>query len=149
ASNVSRAALEIEHIFRESGAPAGLFRTLLVPGSQVEGIITDARIAAITLTGSDSTGVAVASTAGRNLKKTVLELGGSDAFIVLEDADLDSAAQMAVKSRFQNSGQSCIAAKRFIVVSSALDAFTEKLVAAAAKLSVGDPLDRETQVGPL
>src|SRR5262249_24226612 len=149
ASNVSRAALEIERIIHESGAPAGLFRTMLVPGGQVDRIIADARIAAITLTGSDSTGVAVASTAGRCLKKTVLELGGSDAFIVLEDADLDGATQMAVRSRFQNSGQSCIAAKRFIVVSSVLDAFTEKFVAATARLRVGDPLDRETQVGPM
>jgi succinate-semialdehyde dehydrogenase/glutarate-semialdehyde dehydrogenase len=149
ASNVSRAALEIERIIRECDAPAGLFRTLLVPGSQVDRVIADPRIAAVTLTGSDLTGVAVASTAGRNLKKAVLELGGSDAFIVLEDADLDAAAQMAVRSRFQNTGQSCIAAKRFIVVSSVLDAFTDRFVAAAASLRVGDPLVRETQVGPV
>jgi succinate-semialdehyde dehydrogenase/glutarate-semialdehyde dehydrogenase len=149
ASNVSRAALEIEALFAQSGAPAGLFRTVLVPGAQVERLIADPRVAAVTLTGSDPAGVAVASAAGRNLKKSVLELGGSDAFIVLEDADLDSAAEIGVRSRFQNTGQSCISAKRFIVVDAVADAFTEKLVAAAARLRVGDPLQRETQIGPM
>jgi acyl-CoA reductase-like NAD-dependent aldehyde dehydrogenase len=149
ASNVSMAALEIEHIFRECGFPAGVFRTVLVPGAQTGRLIEDGRIAAVTLTGSDLAGVAVASTAGRVLKKTVLELGGSDAFIVLADADLDGAAQMAVRARYQNTGQSCIAAKRFIVVESVAEEFERKFVEAASKLRVGDPLSRETQVGPM
>ena len=149
ASNVSRAALDIERIFRESGLPEGVFRTLLIPGAEAERLIADPRIAAVTLTGSDLAGVAVASASGRALKKTVLELGGSDAFIVLEDADLDGAAQMAVRARFQNTGQSCIAAKRFIVVEAVAEAFERKFVEEASKLQVGDPLDRQTQIGPV
>ncbi len=149
ASNVTGAALAIERVFREAGLPEGAFRTLIVPGSEVERIIADPRIAAVTLTGSDAAGVSVAAAAGRALKKTVLELGGSDPFIVLEDADLDAAARMAVRSRYQNTGQSCIAAKRFIVADAVAESFVEKLAAEAARLRVGDPLDRETQVGPL
>ena len=149
ASNVSLTALKIERIFRECGLPEGAFRTVLVPGSETRSLIEDHRVAAVTLTGSDAAGVAVASTSGRALKKTVLELGGSDAFIVLEDAYLDAAAQMAVRARYQNTGQSCIAAKRFIVVESVADNFEKKFVDAAAKLRTGDPLDRETQVGPM
>jgi len=149
ASNVTGAALAIERVFREAGLPEGTFRTLIVPGSEVERIIADPRIAAVTLTGSDVAGVSVAAAAGRALKKTVLELGGSDPFIVLEDADLDAAARTAVRSRYQNTGQSCIAAKRFIVADAVAEPFVEKLVAEAARLRVGDPLDRETQVGPL
>ena len=149
ASNVSRVALEIEHIFQACGLPHGAFRTVLVPGAETRPLIEDSRIAAVTLTGSEEAGVAVAATSGRVLKKNVLELGGSDAFIVLEDADLNAAAQMAVKARYQNTGQSCIAAKRFIVVEAVADAFTEKFIVAAAKLKVGDPLDRETQIGPM
>jgi succinate-semialdehyde dehydrogenase/glutarate-semialdehyde dehydrogenase len=148
ASNVTRCALEIEQLFADS-APDTIFRTVVAPGSEVEALIADRRIAAVTLTGSDAAGVAVASAAGHALKKTVLELGGSDAFIVLEDADLDAAAQMAVKARFQNTGQSCIAAKRFIVVESVAEDFEKKFVEAAAKLKVGDPLDRATQIGPV
>jgi acyl-CoA reductase-like NAD-dependent aldehyde dehydrogenase len=148
ASNVTRCALEIERLFADA-APDAIFRTILTPGSAVEALIADRRIAAVTLTGSDAAGVAVASAAGHALKKTVLELGGSDAFIVLEDADLDAAAQMAVKARFQNTGQSCIAAKRFIVVEGVAGDFEEKFVEASAKLKVGDPLDRATQIGPL
>src|SRR5690348_6616192 len=149
ASNVTGAALAIERVFREAGLPEGAFRTLIVPGDAVERIIADPRIAAVTLTGSDAAGVAVASAAGHALKKTVLELGGSDAFIVLEDADLDAAAQMAVKARFQNTGQSCIAAKRFIVVERVAGDFEQKFVEATAKLKMGDPLDRATQIGPV
>ncbi len=149
ASNVSRSALEIERVFRESGAPDGLFQTLLVPGGQVATIIRDPRIAAVTLTGSEPAGVSVASASGSVLKKTVLELGGSDAFIVLEDADLEGAAQMATRSRFQNTGQSCIAAKRFIVVESVYDEFIERFVSETKALKVGDPLDRATQIGPM
>lgn len=149
ASNVSLAALEIERIFQESGLPEGVFRTVLVPGAETAKLIADPQIAAVTLTGSDPAGVAVGSASGRVLKKAVLELGGSDAFIVLEDADLDAAAQMAVRARFQNTGQSCIAAKRFIVVESVADAFEQKFVEAAAQLQVGNPLDRQTQIGPI
>jgi acyl-CoA reductase-like NAD-dependent aldehyde dehydrogenase len=149
ASNVSITALEIERIFRECGLPEGAFRTVLVPGSETRSLIEDRRVAAVTLTGSDAAGIAVASASGHSLKKNVLELGGSDAFIVLEDADLDAAAQMAVRARYQNTGQSCIAAKRFIVVESIADAFEKKFVDATSKLHMGDPLDRETQVGPM
>jgi succinate-semialdehyde dehydrogenase/glutarate-semialdehyde dehydrogenase len=149
ASNVSGVALEIERIFRECGLPQGVFSTLLVRGAETERLIADPRIAAVTLTGSVEVGASVAALSGRALKKTVLELGGSDAFIVLADADLDQAAQVAVTARFQNTGQSCIAAKRFIVVESIAEAFEEKFVQAAAKLRVGDPLNRQTQLGPL
>jgi acyl-CoA reductase-like NAD-dependent aldehyde dehydrogenase len=148
ASNVTRCAMEIERLFADS-APDAIFRTILLPGAAVEALIADKRIAAVTLTGSDAAGVSVASAAGHALKKTVLELGGSDAFIVLEDADLDAAAQMAAKARFQNTGQSCIAAKRFIVVEGVAEAFEGKFAAAAATLRVGDPLERMTQIGPL
>src|SRR3989442_1730955 len=149
ASNVSLAALEIERIFKESGLPEGVFRTVLVPGAETAKLIADPRIAAVTLTGSDPAGVAVGSASGHALKRSVLELGGSDAFIVLDDADLDAAAQMAVRARFQNTGQSCIAAKRFIVVEAVADAFEQKFVEVAAQLRVGDPMERETQIGPM
>lgn len=149
ASNVSRCALRIERIFHESGLPHGAFRTVLVPGAETGSLIADHRIAAVTLTGSEEAGIAVASASGRALKKNVLELGGSDAFIVLEDADLDAAAQMAVRARYQNTGQSCIAAKRFIVVEAVADTFERKFAEAAGKLHVGDPFDRQTQIGPM
>ncbi len=149
ASNVSRVALDIERIFQESGLPEGTFKTVLVPGAETRSLIEDPRIAAVTLTGSDAAGVAVASTSGGVLKKNVLELGGSDAFIVLEDADLDAAAQTAARARYQNTGQSCIAAKRFIVVEAVAQPFESKFVEAAAKLRVGDPLDHQTQIGPM
>ncbi len=149
ASNVSRVALDIERIFQESGLPQGAFKTVLVPGAETRSLIEDRRIAAVTLTGSEAAGIAVASTSGGVLKKNVLELGGSDAFIVLADADLDAAAQTAARARFQNAGQSCIAAKRFIVVESVAQEFERKFVEAAAKLRVGDPLDSQTQVGPM
>src|SRR3989454_443104 len=149
ASNVSRVALHIERIFQEAGLPQGILRTVLVPGSETRRLIEDPRIAAVTLTGSEVAGVEVAGTSGHVLKKTVLELGGSDPFIVLADADLDEAAQVAVTARFQNNGQSCIAAKRFIVVDSVADAFEQKFVANTARLKVGDPLEYDTRVGPL
>ena len=149
ASNVSLCALKLEQIFHECGFPSGVFRTVLVPGAETGSLIADKRIAAVTLTGSDAAGVAVASASGHALKKNVLELGGSDAFIVLEDADLDGAAQMAVRARFQNTGQSCIAAKRFIVVESVAEAFEKKFVDAAKQLNVGDPLKRDIQIGPM
>jgi len=149
ASNVPGCALAIQEIFETAGLPQGLFRTLLVPGSKVERLIADPRIHAVTLTGSSEVGEQVASTAGRYLKKQVLELGGSDPFIVLADADLDAAAATAVRARNQNNGQSCIAAKRFIVEESVADRFTETFVAGVKALRVGDPLQRETNVGPL
>ena len=138
ASNVTRCALEIERLFADS-APDAIFRTILAPGSEVEALIADRRIAAVTLTGSDAAGVSVASAAGHALKKTVLELGGSDAFIVLEDADLDAAAQMAVKARFQNTGQSCIAAKRFIVVESVAEDFETEVCRGGGEAEDGRP----------
>lgn len=149
ASNVSGCALAIEEVLTAAGLPDGLFRTLLMSGPDAERLIADPRIAAVTLTGSDAAGSAVAAAAGRALKKTVLELGGSDAFIVLADADLDAAAQIGVRARFQNTGQSCIAAKRFIVVDEVADAFTEKFVHYASQLKEGDPLDPGTQLGPV
>ncbi len=149
ASNVSGVALEIERIFQECGLPQGVFSTVLLPGAEAERLIADPCIAAVTLTGSVEVGASVASISGRVLKKAVLELGGSDAFIVLADADLDQAVQVAVRARFQNAGQSCIAAKRFIVVESIAAAFEEKFVQAASKLHVGNPLNRQTQLGPL
>jgi acyl-CoA reductase-like NAD-dependent aldehyde dehydrogenase len=149
ASNVSGCALEIERIFRACGFPAGVFRTVLVRGAETARLIEDPRVAAVTLTGSEEAGMAVAATSGRALKKHVLELGGSDAFIVLEDADLDAAAEWATRSRFQNTGQSCIAAKRFIVVESVAADFERRFVEVASRLRMGDPLQRETQLGPL
>ncbi len=149
ASNVSRCALEIEHIFQACGLPEGIFRTVLVPGSETGRLIADRRIAAVTLTGSEGAGIAVASTSGSVLKKNVLELGGSDAFIVLADADIDQAAQVAATARFQNNGQSCIAAKRFIVVEAVADEFENKFAAAVSKLRVGDPMEYTTQIGPV
>jgi acyl-CoA reductase-like NAD-dependent aldehyde dehydrogenase len=149
ASNVPGCALAIEDVFSAAGLPEGVFRTLLVPGSRVEGIIADPRIAAVTLTGSSDVGERVASAAGRHLKKQVLELGGSDPFIVLADADLEAAAATAVRARNQNNGQSCIAAKRFIVEEAVADQFTQKFAAAVKALRVGDPMLRETNIGPL
>ncbi len=149
ASNVTQCALAIEEVFRESGFPRGTFRTLLVASSAVEGIIKDPRIAAVTLTGSEAVGSIVARTAGEALKKTVLELGGSDPFIVLADADPDGAVEFAVRSRFQNGGQSCISAKRFIVVEEVAEAFEQRLAEVTGRLRVGDPARRETQMGPM
>ena len=149
ASNVPGCAVAIEEIFRTAGLPEGLFRTVLVPGSKVEALIADPRIQAVTLTGSSEVGERVASAAGKHLKKQVLELGGSDPFIVLADADLDAAAATAVRARNQNNGQSCIAAKRFIVEEAVADQFTDKFASAVRALRVGDPMQRETNVGPL
>jgi succinate-semialdehyde dehydrogenase/glutarate-semialdehyde dehydrogenase len=148
ASNVPRCALAIEEIFREAGFPRGLFATALVGSSAVAALIADPRIVAVTLTGSDSAGSKIAEQAGRVLKKTVLELGGSDPFIVLADADLAAAARTAADARLVNSGQSCIAAKRFIVVEAVADQFLERFLAELRSRRMGDPLARETQVGP-
>ncbi len=149
ASNVPQCSLAIEEAFREGGLPEGAFRSLLVRGSAVEAIIADPRVKAVSLTGSSATGAHVASLAGRALKKCVLELGGSDPFIVLADADLQAAAVTAVRSRFQNVGQSCIAAKRFIVVQEVADEFERLFAGEVSALKVGDPLDRDTQIGPM
>jgi acyl-CoA reductase-like NAD-dependent aldehyde dehydrogenase len=149
ASNVSRCALEIEQVLRRAGFPEGAFGALLIPGGDVARVISDPRVRAVTLTGSDSTGSRVAAAAGENLKKTVLELGGSDAFVVLADADLEEAARVGAKSRFQNCGQSCIAAKRFIVVEDVAAEFERLLVEEAQRITVGDPRDERTQMGPM
>ncbi len=149
ASNTTGCALAIEAVFREAGFPDSVFRTLVIPGTRVRPVIEDRRIVAVTLTGSDAAGAQVAESAGRCLKKSVMELGGSDAFVVLEDADVEAAAKVGVRSRFQNCGQSCIAAKRFIVVEQVADRFEEAFVEAARQLQVGDPTDSETQMGPL
>lgn len=149
ASNVSRCSLEIERVVREAGAPAGVFASLILPPQAVEKLIGDRRVAAATVTGSEGAGAAVAKACGAALKKTVLELGGSDPFIVLADADIAQAAKTAVKARFQNNGQSCVAAKRFIVVREQLAAFTQSFATEAAKLRMGDPLLEETTIGPL
>jgi succinate-semialdehyde dehydrogenase / glutarate-semialdehyde dehydrogenase len=148
ASNVPRCALAIEEVFREAGFPAGLFATVLVSSAKVVKLIADPRIVAVTLTGSEQAGSIVAAQAGRELKKTVLELGGSDPFIVLGDADLARAARVAADARLINSGQSCIAAKRFIVVEPIADQFLERFKVELGSRRMGDPLARETQVGP-
>ena len=148
ASNVPCCALALEQLVRSAGLPLGLFAAVLVGSSAVERLIGDPRIRAVTLTGSDRAGREVAAAAGRELKKTVLELGGSDPFIVLEDADIDRTAAAAASARLINSGQSCIAAKRFIVIESVERRFLERFVAAMESRRVGDPLAAGTDVGP-
>jgi len=149
ANNVPECALAIEDIMKEAGCPDGLFATLLVDASKVAGIIADDRIAAVTLTGSTEVGAIVAAQAGKALKKQVLELGGSDPFIVLADADLEEAAKVAVKARYINVGQSCVNAKRFIVEESIADRFVELFLEGVAKLKIGDPMERDTNIGPM
>ncbi|MGH8279037.1 MAG: NAD-dependent succinate-semialdehyde dehydrogenase [Gammaproteobacteria bacterium] len=149
ADNVPGCGLALAEVFREAGFPEGVFQTLMIGIPQVENVINDVRIAAVTLTGSERAGRAVGSEAGAVLKKCVLELGGSDAFVVLEDADLAQAADTGVKSRYQNAGQSCIAAKRFIVVDQIAAAFLGEFKRRAEALRTGDPLDERTTLGPL
>src|SRR5215831_7139288 len=149
ASNVPQCALALEQLFADAGAPAGVFQTLLIEARQVEALIADDRIAAVTLTGSEAAGSSVAASAGKHIKKTVLELGGSDPFIVMESADLDAAAQTAVTARTINNGQSCIAAKRFIVAQRIVEDFTTRFAERVRSLVVGDPMDKRTNVGPL
>ncbi len=149
APNIPGCALALDEVFHEAGCPPGLFRTVLAPVEAVGGMIADDRVAAVTFTGSVATGRAVAAQAGQALKKTVLELGGSDPFIVLADADLEGAVEYAVRARYQNSGQSCIAAKRFIVEEAVAERFERDFTAAVGRLRVGDPMGRDTQVGPL
>ncbi|MBJ7543607.1 NAD-dependent succinate-semialdehyde dehydrogenase [Rhodomicrobium udaipurense] len=149
ASNVPGCALAIEDVFREAGAPDNVFRTILIAGRDTAELIDSPDIAAVTLTGSVAAGKAVAEAAGRNLKKTVLELGGSDAYLVLEDADIDHAATVAATARMVNGGQSCIAGKRFVVVAPVREAFETGLAAKMSAIRMGDPLDPATKLGPM
>ena len=149
ASNVPQCALAIEEIFCRAGFDEGVFQTLLIEPEQVEKIIVDPRVKAVTLTGSEKAGSAVASTAAREIKKSVLELGGSDAFIVMPSADFESALSTAVKARTLNAGQSCIAAKRFMIADEIYDEFVNQFVARLRALKVGDPMDEATEIGPL
>jgi succinate-semialdehyde dehydrogenase/glutarate-semialdehyde dehydrogenase len=149
ASNVPQCALAIEQLFRNAGFDDGVFQTLLVPSGQVERLIEDDRIVAATLTGSEGAGAAVASQAGAKIKKTVLELGGNDSFIVMPSADLERAVMTAVKARTINNGQSCIAAKRFIVAAAVYAPFERRMVEGMRALVLGDPMDAATDVGPL
>ncbi|MEU6287845.1 NADP-dependent succinic semialdehyde dehydrogenase [Streptomyces sp. NPDC046988] len=149
ASNVPQTALYLEDLFHRAGFPEGCFQTLLIGSAEVDGILRDERVRAATLTGSEPAGRAVAATAGEMIKKTVLELGGSDPFVVMPSADVDRAAEVAVTARTQNAGQSCIAAKRFIVHTDVYDAFVERFTEGMRALKVGDPLAEETEVGPL
>jgi succinate-semialdehyde dehydrogenase / glutarate-semialdehyde dehydrogenase len=148
ASNVPRCALAIEEVFRRAGFPSGLFRTVLADSTVVKSLIADPRIVAATLTGSERAGRAIGEQAGRQIKKTVLELGGSDPFVVLADADLDVTARGAAEGRLVNSGQSCIAAKRFIVVDAVADRFLERFREELASRRMGDPMSRDTHIGP-
>src|SRR5947209_7692123 len=149
ASNVPQCALAIEDIFHRAGFPEGAFQTLLIGSNAVEKVLEDSRVAAATLTGSEPAGRSVASTAGKQIKKTVLELGGSDPFIVMPSADLEAAVATAVKARTINNGQSCIAAKRFIVHTQIYEEFERRFVEGMEALRVGDPMDENTDVGPL
>jgi succinate-semialdehyde dehydrogenase/glutarate-semialdehyde dehydrogenase len=149
ASNVPQCALALEDLFRRAGAPEGVFQTLLVGSDVVPRLIGDARVAAVTVTGSEGAGRAIAAEAGRSLKKIVLELGGSDPFIVMPSADLDRAVATAVQARVINNGQSCIAAKRFVVADAIYDRFAPRFVAAMGALRAGDPMASDTELGPL
>jgi succinate-semialdehyde dehydrogenase / glutarate-semialdehyde dehydrogenase len=149
ASNVPQCALAIEEVFTRAGFPKGAFQTLLIGSDAVEKILNDSRVVAATLTGSEPAGSSVASIAGKQIKKTVLELGGSDPFIVMPSADLDEAVTTAVKARTINNGQSCIAAKRFIVASEIYEEFERKFVSQMEALRIGDPMEESTEIGPL
>lgn len=149
ASNVPRCALALEDAFRQAGFPEHAFRTLMISAEQVQAVIADKCIAAVTLTGSSAAGRKVAAIAGQHLKKCVLELGGSDPFIVLEDADIESAVQQALVARLQNMGQSCIAAKRFILIDAIADAFVEQLSMLFSQLQIGDPKHEATGIAPM
>lgn len=149
APNVPQCALAIEAVLREASLPGGVFATLLISVEQTEALIADDRIQGVAFTGSEQTGRRIATLAGQNLKKAVLELGGSDPFVVLEDADLDQAVEVALRSRFSNAGQICIAAKRFILVEAIADAFVERLQSRAASLLPGDPMTETTGMAPM
>ncbi len=149
ASNVPQCAIAIEEIFAEAGAPLGLYTNLLLSNQRTTELVGDKRIRGISLTGSETAGASVATEAGKHIKKSVLELGGSDAFIILEDADIDKAVEWAVVGRINNNGQCCVASKRFIALESIADTFLEKFKNKLAELVVGDPIDSATNLGPL
>ncbi len=149
ASNVPGCAIAIEEVFREAGFPPNVFRTVLIPSQYVEALIESPEIAAVTLTGSVQAGQKIAEAAGRNLKKTVLELGGSDPYLILEDADINRAAEISTTARLMNAGQSCIAGKRFIVISAVKKEFEKAFTAKMQSVQMGDPRDRKTKFGPL
>jgi len=149
ASNVPQCSLLIQEVFEEAGLPTGVFQALLVGSQAVEGILSDERVQGVTLTGSELAGISVAAIAGRELKKSVMELGGSDAFIVLDDVDVRAVAAAATQARFHNCGQACTNAKRFIVLESVADEFERALVDEVMRLRIGDPLDPRTQLGPM
>jgi succinate-semialdehyde dehydrogenase/glutarate-semialdehyde dehydrogenase len=149
ASNVPQCAIELETMFKEAGFPPGAFQALLITSAQVDPLLADSRIVAATLTGSEQAGIQVGIGAARRIKKVVLELGGSDPFIVMPSANLESAVETAVQARIQNNGQSCIAAKRFIVAEPIAEQFQQKFVARMESLRIGDPFDEKTELGPL
>jgi succinate-semialdehyde dehydrogenase/glutarate-semialdehyde dehydrogenase len=149
ASIVPQCAIAIEQLFKDAGAPVGLYTNMMISGKRSTSLVNDERIKGISLTGSEGAGASMAEAAGKNLKRSVLELGGSDCFIILEDADIDETVAMAIAGRMNNNGQSCVASKRFIAVGSIADEFLEKFTAQIAALKVGDPMDEKTQVGPL
>src|SRR5580692_3271308 len=149
ASNVPQCALALEKIFRDAGFPEGVFQTLLIGSGQVDALLSDPRVVAATLTGSEQAGIQVGIGAAKRIKKVVLELGGSDPFVVMPSANLDAAVTTAVQARIQNNGQSCIAAKRFIVAEPIADEFERKFVAKMESLKIGDPFDEKTELGPL
>lgn len=148
-SNVPQCSLAIEDMFKKAGFPEGVFTTLLVESSEMDDIIRDERIQAVTVTGSEGAGRRIAALAGEHLKKTVLELGGSDPFIVLEDADMDMTVENAILARFRNTGQSCTSAKRFIVMKSVAKQFTEQFQKKFNEMKIGDPMDAKTDIGPI
>src|SRR5699024_11078944 len=148
-SNVTGCALAIEKLLHKAGVPGKVFRSVIADNEQAQMLIRDEHIAAVTLTGSTRAGKAVAATAGEELKKTVLELGGSDPYLILDDADIELAAETCVASRLTNSGQSCIAAKRFIVTEQNYDAFLNAVVGEMKKQKTGDPFDKENDIGPM
>jgi succinate-semialdehyde dehydrogenase/glutarate-semialdehyde dehydrogenase len=149
ASMVPQCGVAIEEIFKEAGAPSGLYTNLLLTSTNASALVADKRIKAVSLTGSEAAGASIAAEAGKYLKKSVLELGGSDAFIVLDDADMDKTVEWAVIGRINNNGQSCVAAKRFIVLESVADIFLAKFKTKLSQLIVGDPMDASTQLGPM
>jgi succinate-semialdehyde dehydrogenase/glutarate-semialdehyde dehydrogenase len=149
ASNVPQCALAIEDIFHRAGFPGGVFQTLLIGADQVADLMADDRVKAATLTGSEPAGISLAVASGKQIKKTVLELGGSDPFIVINSADLETAVSTAVTARMLNNGQSCIAAKRFIIAEAVADKFQKLLLEKFQSLKIGNPIDPDTDLGPL
>lgn len=149
ASLVPQCGIAIEELFKEAGSPAGLYTNLLISGKRATALVADERISGVSLTGSEEAGASIAEAAGKNLKKSVLELGGSDAFIILEDADIDKAVEWAVVGRINNNGECCVASKRFIAVEKIADEFLKKFTDKLSKIKIGDPMDPATELGPL